>query len=73
MIYMQVCWNWQTGTFEGRVHFMRMGSSPITCTNDVSVRTNRTELMQNQSEMVDFSFTKSRKFEKHLLYVKYML
>ena len=27
-MYMRVCWNWQTGTFEGRVR-ERMGSSPI--------------------------------------------
>ena len=29
---MRVCWNWQTGTFEGRVSKRRMGSSPITRT-----------------------------------------
>ena len=28
---MRVCWNWQTGTFEGRV-FRRTGSSPVTRT-----------------------------------------
>ena len=28
----------------------RAGSIPAICTNDVSVRTNRTELIQNQSE-----------------------
>ena len=36
---MRVCWNWQTGTFEGRVCKSRVGSSPTTRTNDVSVRT----------------------------------
>ena len=27
----RVCWNWQTGTFEGRV-LRRTGSSPVTRT-----------------------------------------
>ena len=28
----RVCWNWQTGTFEGRVLIRRTGSSPVTRT-----------------------------------------
>ena len=30
---MRVCWNWQTGMFEGHVCLARMGSSPITRTS----------------------------------------
>ena len=34
------------------------GSIPVGSTNDVSVRTNRTDRYKNQSEMVDFFFCK---------------
>ena len=37
--FLRVCWNWQTGTFEGRV-FRRTGSSPVTrttCTNQCRI------------------------------------
>jgi|BioPla2DNA2_1021312.scaffolds.fasta_scaffold10982_2 hypothetical protein len=34
---MRVCWNWQTGTFEGRV-FRRTGSSPVTRTIFIHMR-----------------------------------
>ncbi len=45
--------NWQTRWSQEPV--LRCGgSSPLIRTNDVSVRTNRTEKIQNQSEMVDF-------------------
>ena len=43
----------------------RAGSIPAICTNDVSVRTNRTDRYENQSEMVDFFYCeKSHPFPK---------
>ncbi len=37
---MRVCWNWQTGTFEGRV-LRRTGSSPVTRTTSSNRRKHR--------------------------------
>ena len=42
--------NWQTHSTQNVAKFLHVGSSPTNGTNDFSVRTNRTELIQNQSE-----------------------
>ena len=45
----------------------RGGSSPFIRTNDVSIRTNRTELIQNQSENKIWLFFLCEKKYKNLL------